>query len=258
VGRRPAAIVVIVVIVASGICLSVLVAGARSAKVRIMPLGDSITATGCTRGYLWRKLIESGRARLDFVGSRNTVRDCALTSFDRDHEGHGGYLVSDLVKRTSTGRPPGADPADLYVASAADLATWFDGRPADIVLMHFGSNDLWSDRPPSAILAAYSAILQRLRAANPRVRLLVAQIIPLDPQGCRQCPERVRRLNALVPGWAAAHDTAASRVQVVDQWTGFDVAADTKDRVHPNQRGAAKMAARWFEAVVAPDMTRVR
>lgn len=238
-----------IAIAGAAICL-VLIAAVGSRKVRIMPLGDSTTYTTCYRGYLWRKLIETGHTRFDFVGSRNTVRDCAFTSFDRDHEGHGGYLVSDLLKPTSTGRPPGSDPADLFVASAADLATWFDGRPADIVLMHFGTNDLWSDRPPADILAAYGLILGRLRAANPRVRLLVAQLIPLDPAGCSDCPERVRRLNALLPGWAAAHSTGASPVQVVDMWTGFDVNTDTRDRIHPNDRGAAKIARRWFEALV--------
>jgi len=239
-----------VVILGAALGLSLVVAAVRARKVRIMPLGDSTTYTTCYRGYLWRKLIESGHSRFDFVGSRNTVRDCAFTSFDRDHEGHGGYLVTDLLKSTSTGRSPGADPADLYVASAADLATWFDGRPADIVLMHFGTNDLWSDRPPASILDAYGVILARLRAANPRVRLLVAQLIPLHPTGCPDCPARVRALNALLPGWAAGHSTPTSPVQVVDQWTGFDVDTDTRDRIHPNDRGAAKITARWFEALV--------
>jgi lysophospholipase L1-like esterase len=37
----------------------------------------------------------------------------------------------------------------------------------------------------------------------------------------------------------------------VDLATGFDVAADTiADRVHPNDRGAEKIAQRWAEVLI--------
>lgn len=221
----------------------------RAGTLRIMPLGDSTTAASCYRAHLWQMLRDAGRTQFDFVGSRNNVVGCRIGGYDRDHEGHGGYLVTDVLKPASTGRPPGADPADPYVSSAADLATWFDGRPADVVLMHFATNDVWSNVPPARILAAYGAILTRLRAGNPNVRLLVAQIIPLAPAGCADCPARVQALNAMVPAWAAANTTPASPIQVVDQATGFDVGADTGDRVHPNETGSAKIAARWRDAL---------
>jgi lysophospholipase L1-like esterase len=91
--------------------------------------------------------------------------------------------------------------------------------------------------------------LVRLRGANPNVRVLVAQITPLQPSGCNDCPTRVQNLNAMIPAWAASNSTAASPITVVDQNTGFNPATDTGDGVHSNTSGSTKIAARWFSAV---------
>jgi lysophospholipase L1-like esterase len=222
---------------------------AGAGTLRIMPLGDSTTAFTCVRSALWQMLAQAGRTKVDFIGSRSGDAKCAFTGYDQDHEGHGGYLVSDVLKPTSTGRAAGADPGDPYVSAAPDLATWFDGRPADVVLMHFGTNDIWSNISPAKILDAYAAVLARLRQNNPKVRLLVAQIIPLAPASCPQCPARVQTLNAMIPAWATTQSTPASPVQVIDQATGFDLMTDTNDKVHPNAAGAQKMAAKWFAAL---------
>jgi lysophospholipase L1-like esterase len=46
-------------------------------------------------------------------------------------------------------------------------------------------------------------------------------------------------------------DRPGQRVLTVDLATGFDVAADTiADRVHPNDRGAEKIAQRWAEVLI--------
>ena len=36
---------------------------------------------------------------------------------------------------------------------------------------------------------------------------------------------------------------------VVDQWTGWNPAADTSDGVHPNDAGIVKLADRWYPAL---------
>ena len=84
----------------------------------------------------------------------------------------------------------------------------------------------------------------------PAARAL-AQIMPLSPTeyDCSECPARVTALNEMIPGWASSTTSAASPVLVVDQWSGFDVAADTVDGVHPNRAGAQKMADRWYPAL---------
>jgi len=227
-------------------------AGGALTNPRIMPLGDSTTASVCYRAQLWQMLTQSGRTQFQFIGSRNGDPGCGVSGYDRDNEGHGGYIVTDILKAAGTGaRPGGADSSDPFVSDARDLATWFDGRPADIVLMHFGTNDVWNNFTPTNILSAYTAILNKLRAVNPNVRVLVAQIIPLQPSGCNDCPTRAQSLNAQIPTWAAANSTAASPITVVDQYTGFNPATgqDTSDGVHPNAAGSVKIAAKWFNAL---------
>jgi len=215
-----------------------------------MPLGDSTTASICYRSHLWQMLNQLNHVQFDFVGTRNGDPGCSFTGYDKDNEGHGGYIVTDLLKATSTGRPSGADATDPYDASAKDLATWFDGHPADVVLMHFGTNDVWNGKDPADILKAYSAILARLRANNPNVRLMIAQITPMDPSGYGdKCTNGVPALNAMIPGWATQNSTTASPIVVVDQYTNFDPATDTKDGVHANDAGSVKIATNWFDVV---------
>src|SRR5262249_26304468 len=117
---------------------------------------------------------------------------------------------------------------------------------ADIVLMHFGTNDVWNNIAPATILNAYTTILTKLRAVNPNVHVYVAQITPLNPSGCSACTSRVQTLNGMIPGWATTNSTTASPISVVDQFTGFDPATDTKDGVHSNDSGSNKIAQKWY------------
>jgi lysophospholipase L1-like esterase len=146
-------------------------------------------------------------------------------------------------------RPGGADTSDPFVSDSRDLATWFDGRPADIVLMHFGTNDVWNNIAPANILNAYTTIVNKMRMVNPNVRIMVAQITSLMPSGCTDCPTRVTTLNGMIPAWATSNSTTASPITVVDQNTGFNVATDTGDGVHANDAGSTKIATKWFNAL---------
>ncbi|MFF8032921.1 MULTISPECIES: GDSL-type esterase/lipase family protein [unclassified Streptomyces] len=202
-----------------------------AAPVRIMPLGDSITGSpGCWRALLWNRLLDAGHTGIDFVGTL-PAQGCGVTH-DGDNEGHGGELVTNV--------------ADQNLLPARLAAT----RP-DIVVMHFGTNDVWSGVSPDRVLAAYTRLVGQMRASDPDTRVLVAQIIPMNPSSCAACAQRVTDLNARIPGWAAATSTSRSPVTVVDQWTGFDTATDTYDGVHPNAAGNEKIAARWFPALAA-------
>ncbi|GAA5056053.1 lysophospholipase L1-like esterase [Thermocatellispora tengchongensis] len=204
---------------------------AQAAAVRIMPLGDSITGSpGCWRALLWNRLQSTGYTDIDFVGTLGP-QGCSVP-YDGDNEGHGGYLVTN-------------------VASQNLLPGWLSATRPDVVLMHFGTNDVWSNRSTDAILAAYSTLVDQMRASNPAMRILVAQIIPMNPSTCPQCAQRAVALNQAIPGWAAGKTTAASPITVVDQWTGFSTAADTYDGVHPNASGDQKMADRWYPALTA-------
>jgi lysophospholipase L1-like esterase len=208
---------------------------------RITPLGDSITGTTCGPQLLSKALIDHGKTNFKFVGSNLNNQSCNGAA-NVQTEGHGGYLITDLVG------------SGMH---ASELPKWCDSNKSDLVLMQFGTNDVWNDRSPSAILAAYSTVLDDLRAANPNVILLVAQITPLNPSNCSACESRVAALNSQIPAWAASKSTAASPVLVVDLHSAFNAASYTQnsmytsDGVHPNVAGGQLIADKWYAALVA-------
>jgi lysophospholipase L1-like esterase len=198
------------------------------APVKIMALGDSITGSpGCWRALLWQML---PAARVDFVGTL-PPQGCGFT-YDGENEGHGGYLATNVANQNL-------------------LVGWLAATHPDVVMMHFGTNDVWSNLSPDTILAAFTTLVGQMRASNPRMKILVAQILPMKPSNCADCGQRVVTFNAAIPAWAKSLTTAASPVTVVDQWTGFNDDTDTYDGVHPNDAGNQKIAARWYPSVSA-------
>jgi lysophospholipase L1-like esterase len=202
------------------------------APVRIMPLGDSITAgPGCWRAFLWDQLQRAGYTDIDFVGTQNSG-GCSVP-LDADHEGHSGFAATGIADQNQ-------------------LPPWLSATHPDIVLMHLGTNDMWGGTISTAqILTAYSKLVDQMRASNPNMKIIVAKIIPMEPSTCTGCAQRVVDLDNAIPAWAAGRTTSASPITVVDQWTGFSAATDTFDGVHPVDSGFQKMANRWYPAVAA-------
>lgn len=205
---------------------------AAAAATKIMPLGDSITGSpGCWRAILWNRLQDSGYTDIDFVGTL-PLQGCGV-DYDGDNEGHGGYLATN-------------------VAAQNQLVSWLAATNPDIVMMHFGTNDVWSGLPTTTILDAFTTLVTQMRANNPNMKILVAQIIPMDPaRSCADCDVRVIALNNAIPGWASSLSTSQSPIVVVDQWTGFDTSTDTYDGVHPNDAGNLKISDGWYPALAS-------
>ncbi|MDI1465410.1 GDSL-type esterase/lipase family protein [Catellatospora sp. KI3] len=202
-----------------------------AAPVRVMPLGDSITGgPGCWRAVLWDRLQRNGFTSVDFVGTL-PGGGCGLNGWDGDNEGHGGFKATGIADQNQ-------------------LPGWLAATHPDVVLMHLGTNDIWSNLPTATILTAYGKLVDQMRADNPGIKVLVAQIIPMTPSGCSWCPAGVSALNAAIPAWAAGKSTAQSPVTVVDQFSGFDTAVDTSDGVHPDDSGFQKMSDRWYPALI--------
>jgi lysophospholipase L1-like esterase len=207
-------------------------ASQAAAPVRVMPLGDSITGSpGCWRALLWNRLQNTGFTDVDFVGTL-PPQGCGV-AHDGDNEGHGGFLATNIANQNL-------------------LPGWLAATRPDVVLMHLGTNDVWNNLSPQQILGAYTTLVNQMRASNPAMRILVAQIIPMNPANCADCGNRVVAFNAAIPAWAGGLSTAQSPITVVDQWTGFSTSADTADGVHPNgTTGIQKMSDRWYPALAA-------
>ncbi|HKO92208.1 MAG TPA: SGNH/GDSL hydrolase family protein, partial [Polyangiaceae bacterium] len=218
--------------------------------LRIMAVGDSITASTCWRANLWQHLTQSFPGRFDLVGTLSSRADC-VAGYDADNQGYGSALVTEIAAGITNART-----CQPTCPALADLQQAFSAQPADVALMHFGTNDVWNSRPTEDIVSAYTAVVEALRAANPRVVVLVAQIIPMNVTEttcagctCAGCVTNVPALNTRIVSWAAEHSLADSPIRVVDQFSGYDAALDNGDGVHPNAQGAQKMADHWFAAL---------
>src|SRR5688500_15151682 len=161
--RRAVLFAVLAPLLVAATLLAVRPAQSAAAPVRIMPLGDSITAgPGCWRAMLWNRLQTNGYANVDFVGGVSGGGCNYGYSYDVDHEGHGGY--------SATG-----------IADNNQLPPWLAAARPDIVLMHLGTNDMWGGYiPTDTKIAAFTKLVGQMRANNPNVKILVAQIIPMS------------------------------------------------------------------------------
>jgi lysophospholipase L1-like esterase len=181
---------------------------------------------------LWHQLQTNGYTNIDFVGSQSDGGGCNPGySYDGDHEGHGGFAATGIADNNQ-------------------LPPWLDAAKPDIVLVHLGTNDMWGHFISTATkLAAFTKLVGQMRANNPNMKIIVAQIIPMSAAACSTCPADIVEFNNALPAWAAGLTTTQSPIVLVDHWSGFDAVADTVDGVHPNNGGFQKMANRWYPAL---------
>ena len=189
----------------------------RSEGIRILCLGDSITAGGGSfkvyRPILAKKLTDAGIAAT-FVGPNK----------GKDGLAHAGY---------------GGKSAEAVLAA---YRKFHDRFPADVILIHSGHNHKAEEKPMPGILGAFEAMVVQARKDNPKVTVLLAKVIT---SGKLPKYSYISELNREIGALGEKLD-----VTVVDQAEGFDWETDTvADKVHPNASGAEKMAAKWFDAL---------
>jgi lysophospholipase L1-like esterase len=144
----------------------------------------------------------------------------ANSDFDMDHEGHSGWRADEIV---------------------AHIQAWAAAASPDVVLLHIGTNDLRQGQSVASTVTDIGAIIDTLRTVNPRIRILLAQLIAQTGGAL------ISSLNAALPALAAGKDRPESPIVLVDQYTGFDPSSMTYDGTHPNDIGDSRMADRWFE-----------
>jgi lysophospholipase L1-like esterase len=199
------------------------------AQVRILPLGDSVTSSfsphDSYRRPLWQKLTSAG-FNVEFVGTQNGVADGppADTDFDMNHEGHPGWTTMDGLSHVDS------------IAAATQ---------PDIVLLDLGANDVIQGVPIPTIIDQLKQIIDHLRAANPNVKVLVAEPTPYIGSNSRQ----MSKLKGAIGNMAKHESQPGSKVKAVNLFGGFSVGSDTFDGMHPNDSGEKKIANRFFSAL---------
>jgi len=199
-------------------------AGGANSQVRLMPLGDSITEgvlgssddTGYRRA-LYQSLTTAGYS-VNFVGSR---ANGIPTDFDRDHEGHSGWRADQIRD---------------------GISGWLTTNPADIILLHIGTNDFSQGQNVSSTLDEVNQILDRIDAKSTATVVFLARIINRNDG----YSDSTTTYNVQLKGLADRRIANGDLIIVVDQESALNYPSDLADHVHPNDAGYAKMAQCWF------------
>lgn len=257
-----------------------------AAPLKIMMLGDSITEGGgdipdtpeqnqstytqglfttpdniAYRAKLYDLLETDGytfggsNADLDFVGNRSGGSNYG--TFDQHHEGHSGYR-SDQIRDGIDG--------------------WLSTSPADIVLLHIGTNDGAQSLPigsyddvnesNNTTVNNVKKILNTIFIKNPNSKVFVARIIEARRTEAWSS-WRTDTLNNKIEEMIVHHIETAN-IKMVNMQNGagleYDIAGTTNGDMqayeihpngniyydfHPNVNGYEKMAAKWHSELMA-------
>lgn len=214
-------------------------------RIRIMPLGDSITydnnigdtrPEGLRTGYrqpLYLSLVEAGY-HVDFVGSQVAGQD-AVPEFDPDNEGHPGWTDAQI---------------------AANVYNWLQSSPAEIILLHIGTNML--DTSPNDVENILDEIDRYESDTGKVITVFLARIINRGNHVCPNSSETTT-FNVNVEVMARNRIARGDRITIVDMecGAGIDYQQDTAppyehdmyDTLHPNDAGYKKMADAWKKAL---------
>jgi len=228
----------------AGVCICgalTLTGRAQVNTVKIMPMGDSVTARGSSpessyRYWLWRDLENAGFNNFVFLGNQNGVSD--------------GAPANDWPQEHYEGGGPGGD---AWTSSdGVNAAPSAAQQAPDFVILDLGSNDILDGIDQATTQANLETIIEDFAAVNPNVVILLAQPTPfaVDAGATAQQKRVQRQQQSKLAGIAAkvhkAERKAGRRVILVNQFAGYNVRTDTKDGTHPNVRGEQKIAKKYF------------
>nr|WP_299382896.1 GDSL-type esterase/lipase family protein [Allomuricauda sp.] len=205
--------------------------------VKILSLGNSITEGEYYRYPLWKKLVDAEYQHV-FVGNRGEA-DHGLPEykgkrFNDKHQAVSGITAIEIAN----------DQIDAWMNALA--------AAPDLVLVHLGTNDAELIFEEAATLEdveqSMHTIIQALRNKHSKVKILLAQIIPLNTEFPSQ-NALVAQINERWSKLAGELNTSESPIVLVDCNTGFS-AADLEDAWHPNVQGGEKMAQRFADAIL--------
>jgi lysophospholipase L1-like esterase len=250
----------------AGAIVCLMMAPASGALVRIMPLGDSITA-GTTdpnwtapfsfayRGSLYTRLTNAGYA-FQFVGASPEPWNGApygppptfvgpdLRALNQNgHRGYGGSTIGDITNGN------GYDPGVVAALNADN---------PDIVLLGIGINDIsyyGNGGNPTAAESSLSNLARMIVSTKPNAKLIIAQINSYKDGSLTNSVVAYNNYikNTLVPGLAGQ----GYHVSTVDQFANFLKPNGSIDQslysniIHPNPAGYDLMAATWFNGIRA-------
>jgi len=230
------------------VILGVIITTNSFATIRIMPLGDSITR-GVSSGAVpdnsayyiayrkvLRDLLVADGYDVDFVGSMD---DGSALFVDSQHEGHAGFT---------------ADQLDIY--------DYLVAHPAQIILLHIGTNDIDLSRASAVIVSEVSDIINNIHQYESdfgvTITVILALIINRLDYVCRDPLDPTTIFNDDLYDMALARIALGERIEIVDMECGANIdyrdytsGGDMYNLEHPYHTGYEKMADLWFSGFQA-------
>ncbi|MEV6303984.1 SGNH/GDSL hydrolase family protein [Actinoplanes sp. NPDC051861] len=190
----------------------------KAEKIRILPLGDSLTfgkgdrtENGYRRDlYTW---ITASGLPADFVGSLRNG-----SGGDNAHEGHPGWRIAWLTRH---------------------IDEWMFKYQPQVVLLDIGTNDLLKNRAAGSP-ERLAELLDRMVTIDPSVQIVLAKLLVVPGRHAAE----FRAFNSAVARVAQRYPY---NVTLVDM--SRISAANTVDGVHPNQLGYRQMAYQWYQGL---------
>ena len=211
---------------------------AQVPPVRIMPLGDSITAGCCSsaptqggyRNKLYTLLTEAGY-NVDFVGTEADSNNPTLP--DQDHQGMNSYRIDQIQSALPNWLRMTEDP--------------------DVVLLNIGSNDFWQGYDLASVQTRLNNLITDIAIQRPFAKILVSNLfMRTDDVNTETLQES---FNAAIPGIVNNQVAQGRQVSFVDMHAVSLPGDLSSDGIHPNATGYNKMAEVWSPAiqmVIAP------
>jgi hypothetical protein len=175
---------------------------------------------GGYRIELFRLALQGGK-NITFVGRESNGPDTVEGQpFPRDHEGHSGWVISEI---------------------ADEVPSPFLDVDPHIILLHIGTNDM--KRGADGAADRLGGLIDEILDDQPEALLVVSKIIPWPKRS-----DHVSEYNEAIPEVVNSRISAGANMILVDQFSGFP-SSELADGIHPNADGYARMAGVWYEAI---------
>lgn len=213
--------------------LLMLITPSWAEPVRVMLLGDSLTAQMEGRKALFDRLAAEGGG-VEFVGSQS------MGQFPGDHhEGHGGFTIG----------PDQSEPGNLF----DNLDTWIPTARPDVIFLLVGNND-YNGKPgvdPASAPKRLATLIEKISKLAPQSTIIVGSVLKIA-----WVDDYAGELNRALPGIVEKQQAAGRKVVFADLHNEVELikgeppynvpGGDYVDGTHLNASGGQKLADGWY------------